>query len=100
MARAKKTDNYADIISKLSADELKILITEAKYALAEIERADSKEAKLGEATKKRDKLKIGDTISVSMRGGEVSGTVIGITVDKIQLDMDGQKKSFSILKLV
>ena len=100
MARAKKTNKFSDVITPLSVDDLKSLISEAKYALAEIERAESKEAKMGAAIKKRDSLKIGDTVSFTIRGAEVSGTVVTISVDKVQLEQDGKKKSYSILKLV
>jgi hypothetical protein len=88
-------------LKPLSDAELKTLISEAKYKMSSLDKAKSKEARMVAAVKKRNALKIGEIATFSARDGNISGAVIGISVDKIQIDLDdGKKKSFSILKLV
>ena len=58
MARAKKTDKYADIYGDMNVEDMRVLRTELDYAIKAEEREVAKKAKEEDARKMRDKLKI------------------------------------------
>ncbi len=102
MARAKKTDKYADIYGDMNVEDMRVLRTELDYAIKAEEREVAKKAKEEDARKMRDKLKIHDKIKFTARKGEVkSGEIITISIDKVQVLLDsGEKKTIPYQKIV
>ena len=92
MARAKKTDNYVNIYSELSLDEMKALRTELDYAIKAQEREELKKLKEEDAKKLRDTLKIHDKIKFLVKKDTVEGEVITISIDKVQVLIGGKDK--------
>ena len=92
MARAKKTENYVNIYSELSLDEMKVLRTELDYAIKAQEREELKKLKEEDAKKLRDTLKIHDKIKFMAKKDTVEGEVITISIDKVQVLVGGTEK--------
>lgn len=101
MPRPKKTSKFADYLIALSIDEMKILVREASSEIKSREKAVVKEAEIEKAKKLRDKLKIGDKVTGKATGGNVTGEVIGIFAEKVQIKTsDGKKKSLPFHRIV
>ncbi|MDF1568870.1 MAG: hypothetical protein RQ801_04335 [Spirochaetaceae bacterium] len=102
MARPRKTQKFADMLAPLSVEELKTLkvevTSEIRIKEREIEKAKNEE----NARKMRDKIRIGNHILFEQRGsgnGSVKAEVIGIFADKVQVEVDGRKKSIALTRI-
>jgi len=101
MARAKKTELYVDLYKDLSLEDKKILRTELDYSIKADERSMEKSSQIEDAKKMRDKLKIHDKVKFLFKKEELTGEVVAITVDKVQvLDAAGLKRSVPYHKIV
>ncbi len=99
MARPKKTTDYIDLYKDLSLEELKILSTEVSSAIKSEERKGKKLNAEKNAMKQRDKMKILGKIKFKVGSETVEGTVQAIMVDKVQVEVDGRKRSISYTKV-
>ncbi len=99
MARARKTEIYKNVYESLSYEDKLVLKTELDYAIKADERAMAKEQQEEDAKKIRDKIKIHDTVKYKFKKEILSGEVIAITVDKIQVMTDGNKRSVPYNKI-
>ncbi len=101
MARSKKTDKYLSIYENFSVEDMKVLRTELDYAIKAVEREELKLAQEEEAKKLRDTLKIHDSVKFMVKKEVVSGEVITISVDKVQvLTADGLRKTVPYKKIL
>ena len=92
MARAKKTEKFIKLYGGLSMEDKKILKTELDYAIKAEERDIVKKAQDDAARKMRDTLKIHDKIKFSNKKDTLEGEVITISVDKVQVLVNGKDK--------
>ena len=92
MARAKKTDYYKNIYESLSYEDKLVLKTELDYAIKADERAMAKKELEENARKIRDKIKIHDKVKYSFKKEVLTGEVVAITVDKVQVITNGTKR--------
>ena len=102
MARPRKTLRYADVLDPLSIADLKVMkdevVTEIRVKERELKKAKSEEI----ARKVRNKIRIGSKISFSKKGtggGTVKAVVIGIFADKVQVEVDGRKRSVALVRI-
>jgi len=102
MARPRKALKYSDVLSPLSVADLKLLknevVAEIRIKEREIIKANSEEA----ARKVRDKIRIGSKISFDKKGtggGSIKAEVIGIFADKVQVEVDGRKRSVALTRV-
>jgi len=102
MARPRKTQKFADMLAPLSVEDLKTLkvevTSEIRIKEREIEKAKNEE----NARKMRDKIRIGNHIVFEQRGsgnGSVKAEVIGIFADKVQVEVDGRKRSIALTRI-
>lgn len=102
MARPRKTLKYADILSPLSIAELKLLKSEITSEIRIKERESIKTRTEENARKIRDKIRIGSKVTFTQRGaggGSVKAEVIGIFADKVQVEVDGRKRSVALVRI-
>lgn len=102
MARPRKTLKFAEILSPLSVDELKQLKNEISAEIRIKERELIKAKTEENARKIRDKIRIGNKITFGQRGaggGSVKAEVIGIFADKVQVEVDGRKRSVALVRV-
>lgn len=102
MARPRKTMRFADILSPLSVADLKQLKTEVGSEIRVKEREALREMNEENARKMRDKIRIGQRITFDQRGaggGVVKAEVIGIFADKVQVEVDGRKRSIALTRI-
>ena len=92
MARAKKTDKFIKLYDGLSLEDKKVLKIELDYAIKAEEREQAKKAQEEGARKLRDNLKIHDRIKFINKKETVEGEVITISVDKVQVLVNGKDK--------
>ena len=102
MARPRKTLKYADVLNPLSVDDLKQLKNEitAEIRIKEREIITTKTEE--NARKIRDKIRIGNRVTFNQRGaggGSVKADVIGIFADKVQVEVDGRKRSVALIRV-
>lgn len=102
MARPRKTQKFADMLAPLSVDDLKTLklevTSEIRVKEREIEKAKNEE----NARKIRDKIRIGNHIVFEQRDsstGSIKAEVIGIFADKVQVEVDGRKRSIALTRI-
>jgi hypothetical protein len=102
MARPRKTQKFAEMLAPLSVEDLKTLkmevTSEIRIKEREIEKAKNEE----NARKLRDKTRIGNKIVFEQRGsgsGSVKAEVIGIFADKVQVEVDGRKRSIALTRI-
>lgn len=102
MARPRKTQKFADMLAPLSVDDLKTLklevTSEIRVKEREIEKAKNEE----NARKIRDKIRIGNHIVFEQRDsstGPIKAEVIGIFADKVQVEVDGRKRSIALTRI-
>ncbi len=102
MARPRKTLKFADTLTPMSIADLKQLktevITEIRSKEKELERAKSEE----NALKIRDKIRIGQKVSFRQRGAGgalAKSEVIGIFADKVQVEVDGRKRTVALTRI-
>ena len=118
MARPRKASKFDDLFSSLSVEELKQLKAdtskEIKRQENEIKRNERKLKKQKEdelkkekskeiARKNRDKIRIGSKISYNKTGadgGTIKAEVIGIFAEKVQIEVDGRKRSIALEKII
>jgi len=102
MARPRKTMKFADILSPLSIDDLKTLKSEVTTEIRVKERNTAREKMEAEARKIRDKIKIGQKVSFNESGsgnGSVKAEVVGIFAEKVQVVVDGRKRSIALTRI-
>lgn len=102
MARPRKTLKFAEILTPLSVEELKQLKTEISAEIRIKERESIKAKTEENARKIRDKIRIGNKVTFSQRGtgsGSVKAEVIGIFADKVQVEVDGRKRSVALIRV-
>ena len=102
MPRPRKTMKFTDILSPLDVADLKILKEEVGKEIRAKEREASKAKSEQDAQKIRDKIRIGNKVSFKQRGaggGVVKSEVIGIFADKVQVVVDGRKRSISLTRI-
>ena len=103
MARPRKTLKFAEILNPLSVADLKQLKAEAVAEIRVKERELVKAKSEETARKLRDKIRIGSKISFSKKGaggGSIKAEVIGIFADKVQVEVDGRKRSVALIRVV
>ena len=100
MARAKKTDIYRNIYEGLSYEEKLVLKTELDYAIKADERELAKDKQEVDTKKIRDKLKIHDKVKYTYKKEELSGEVVAIAVDKVQVLTGETKRSIPYYKVI
>ena len=102
MARPRKTTKFADYLDSLDVADLKVLKTEATSEIRVRERDAIKAKNEAEALKIRDKIRIGSKITFEQRGsagGELAAEVIGIFTDKVQVEVEGRKRSIALTRI-
>lgn len=102
MARPRKTLKYADVLNPLSVDDLKQLKNEITAEIRIKEREIIKAKTEENARKIRDKIRIGNRVTFNQRGaggGSVKADVIGIFADKVQVEVDGRKRSVALIRV-
>jgi len=102
MARPRKTMKFADIVSPLSIDDLKTLKSEVTTEIRVKERNAAREKMEAEARKIRDKIKIGQKVTFNESGsgnGSVKAEVVGIFAEKVQVVVDGRKRSIALTRI-
>ena len=102
MARPRKTMRFSDILSPLSITDLKQLKSEVTSEIRIKEREYIREKSEENARKIRDKIRIGNTVVFNQRGaggGSVKAEVIGIFADKVQVEVDGRKRSIALIRI-
>ena len=102
MARPRKTLKYADVLNPLSVDDLKQLKNEITAEIRIKEREIIKTKTEENARKIRDKIRIGNRVTFNQRGaggGSVKADVIGIFADKVQVEVDGRKRSVALIRV-
>ena len=101
MPRPKKTNNYASTLEGLSIDELKMLKNETSAAIRVREREAEQAKRQENATKLRDKIRIGNKITFTQQGkGQLSAEVTGIFADKVQVVVGGRRRSVNLVRIV
>ena len=102
MARPRKTMRFSDILSPLSVADLKQLKSEVTSEIRVKEREAVRAKDEEEARKMRDKIRIGQRIVFNQRGaggGSVKAEVIGIFAEKVQVEVDGRKRSIALTRI-
>lgn len=103
MARPRKALKHADVLSPLSVEDLKQLKGEVVAEIRIKEREIIKEKSEEIARKVRDKIRIGSKISFNKKGtgsGSIKAEVIGIFADKVQVEIDGRKRSVALIRVI
>ena len=103
MARPRKTLRYAEVLSPLSIEDLKQLKNEITAEIRIKEREIIKVKTEEGARKIRDKIRIGSKVTFNQRGaggGSVKADVIGIFADKVQVEVDGRRRSVALIRVV
>ncbi len=102
MARPRKALKFADIVTPLSIADLKVLKTEVAAEIRIKERDESRQRSEAEAKKVLNKIRIGSTVEFDQRGaggGSIKADVIGIFADKVQVEVDGRKRSVALVRI-
>jgi hypothetical protein len=102
MARPRKTLKFAEVLNPLSVADLKQLKNEITAEIRIKERESVKVQSEDNARKIRDKIRIGNKVTFNQRGaggGSVKAEVIGIFADKVQVEVDGRKRSVSLTRV-
>ncbi|MCG8453636.1 MAG: hypothetical protein MI717_10695 [Spirochaetales bacterium] len=102
MPRPRKALKFANVLTPLNVADLKILKAEVASEIRVKEREAMKVKSAEEARKVRDKIRIGQKISFAQRGaggGLMKAAVIGIFQDKVQVEVEGRKRSISITRI-
>ena len=102
MARPRKTMRFSDTLTPLSVADLKQLKAEVTSEIRVKEREALRQKSEQEARKMRDKIRIGSKIVFSQRGaggGALKAEVIGIFADKVQVEVDGRKRSIALTRI-
>ena len=102
MARPRKTLKFAEVLNPLSVTDLKQLKNEITAEIRIKERESIKAQSEENARKIRDKIRIGNKVTFNQRGaggGSVKAEVIGIFADKVQVEVDGRKRSVSLTRV-
>ncbi len=102
MARAKKTERFIALYSDLSIEEKKILKSELEYAIKAQIKEEERIRREAYARELRDSLKIHDKVKFHNKKGIVTGEVISISVDKVQILFNNgkDKKTIPYSKIV
>ena len=102
MARPRKDLKFSDLLNSLSDADLKLLkkevSTEQKNRIEAAKNAKAEEL----ALKIRDKIRIGSKITFSDKkadGGSIRTEVTGIFAEKVQVEVNGRKRSVSLTKI-
>lgn len=102
MARPRKTTKFAEYLGSLNVADLKLLKTEITSEIRVREREAIKAKNEAEALKIRDKIRIGSQITFEQRGSEgtpLKAEVIGIFTDKVQVEVEGRKRSIALTRV-
>jgi hypothetical protein len=102
MARPRKTLKFAEVLNPLGVADLKQLKNEITAEIRIKERESIKVQSEDNARKIRDKIRIGNKVTFNQRGaggGSVKAEVIGIFADKVQVEVDGRKRSVSLTRV-
>jgi len=103
MARQRKVSKFDELFSSLSVEDLKVLKTDAAKEIKRKEDELKKEKSKENARKIRDKIRIGSKISYKKNGadgGTIKAEVIGIFAEKVQIEVDGRKRSVALVKVI
>ncbi len=103
MARPRKALKFANVLGSLSVPDLKILKNEVAIELRLKERAVQRTLKEQDASKLRNKIKIGQTISFkqsSPTNKVVEATVLGIFANKVQVEVNNRKRSVALSRVL
>ena len=102
MARPRKALKFASIVTPLSIADLKQLKTEVTAEIRIKEREAARKKSEEEAKKILNKIRIGSTVEFDQRGaggGTIRADVIGIFADKVQVEVDGRKRSIALVRI-
>ena len=102
MARPRKTLKFADVLSPLSIADLKLLKAEVSAEIRIKEREAARIQSEADAKKILNKIRIGSTVEFDQRGaggGTVKADVIGIFADKVQVEVEGRKRSIALVRI-
>lgn len=102
MARPRKALKFADVVSPLSIADLKLLKAEVAAEIRIKEREEARVKSEADAKKILNKIRIGSTVIFDQRGaggGIVEATVNGIFADKVQVEVDGRKRSVALVRI-
>lgn len=102
MARQRKPQKFDNYLSNLSVEDLKQLREETVTQIRRIERETAKAKVMENAKKLRDKIRIGNKVTFNQRGaggGRVKAEVIGIFADKVQVEVNGRKRSVALVRI-
>ena len=102
MPRSRKELKFANILEPMSIADLKTLKTEVTVAIRLKEREVQRIKNKQEALKIRDKIKIGQKITIDQHGassGSIKATVTGIFSDKVQVEVGGRKRSIALTRV-
>ena len=102
MARPRKVQKFADMLSPLSIADLKQLKTETTAEIRVKEREEARVKSEAEAKKVLNKVRIGSKVSFAQagaKGGVLKAEVIGIFADKVQVVVDGRKRSVALTRI-
>ncbi len=102
MARHRKAQQFDEVLSPLSIAELKILKTEVASEIRIKERAEDRKKNEADAQKILNKIRIGSIVVFDQRGGKggnIKAEVEGIFKDKVQVEVEGRKRSVALIRI-
>ena len=103
MPRPRKALKFADILGPMDIADLKTLKNEASAEIRLKEREVQRIKSEQEALKIRDKIKIGQKVTFEQfgaDGGSIKAAVIGIFSNKVQVEVEGRKKSVALTRII
>lgn len=103
MPRPRRTQAYRSVIEPLSVIELKNLKTEIDAEIKYRKKEEQRASTIQNIIKTRDKLKIGQKITYKQRASDkevISAEVTAIFPDKVQIEINGRKRSVSLAKVL
>ena len=102
MARPRKVLRYAAVLEPLSITDLKQLKNETAIEIRVKEREANLAKRRQDARKIRDRIRIGSQVTFDQRGsadGSAKAEITGIFADKVQVEIDGRKRSVALIRV-
>lgn len=102
MPRPRKALKFADVLGPMDVSDLKILKAEVAVEIRLKERQEIRLKLEQESRKIRDKIRIGQKITFEqsgVSGKTVEAEVIGIFADKVQVEVDGRRRSITLKRV-
>ena len=102
MARPRKAQRFSGFFADLEVSDLKVLKKEVASEISIREKKVERKKGQENAKKIRDKIRIGNVVNFTQRmegGPIIRAEVVGIFANKIQVLVEGRKRSISIFKV-